>query len=226
MLMAVEKGNLQQVRAALHGELKIGDIVDYSPLASRAAELVPGAEPHWHVIETHPNGEATAAGHLIARRFGIFVPEIEETIIRRGRKIDVKRLMFRGYIFVFVWDILSHQRRIESVPGVARIMYVETAGGRKLPAVISDKKIDEIRAVENRERPLPEIMMPEQIGMPKKKGRWKKIQKKLYELQRAQWEHDNEVVGCSPWSAFQDGLMTLDADGRNQTLRKALQLAA
>jgi transcriptional antiterminator NusG len=153
------------------------------------------------------------------------VPEMEETIVRRGRKIDVTRLMFRSYIFIFAWDILAHQRRIQSVPGVARIMYVETVRGKR-PVVISDALIDQIRAVENRERPLPAVMIPEEFMPPKKKGRWTKKEKRTYELQRAEWERSNEVVGCRAWSAFQDSLLTLDDDGRNQTLRNALQLAA
>lgn len=223
--MAASKGNLEQVRAALAGDLAIGDIVDYSPVNTRLAEIMPGAVPQWHVVETHPNSERTAAAHLVARRFGIMVPEIEETILRRGRKIDVTRLMFRSYIFIFVWDIMAHQRRIQSVPGVSRIMYVETVRGKR-PAVISDAMVDEIRAVENGKRPLPAVMIPEEIAPPKKKGRWTKKEKRAYELQRAQWERNNEVVACRPWSAFQDCLLTLDEEGRNQTLRNALQLAA
>jgi transcriptional antiterminator NusG len=225
MLMAVEKGNLEQVRSALRGDLAIGDIVDYTPGNQRLAEIVAGAVPQWHVIEAHPNSERTAAAHLVARRFGMFVPETEETIIRRGRGVDVTRLMFRGYIFVFVWDILAHKRRIESIPGVSRIMYVDTAGGRKRPAVISDAMIDQIRAVENRERPLPAVMIPEEIAPPKK-GRLTHKQKRAYELARAEWERNNEVVACRSWSAFQDSLIKLDEEGRNQTLRNALQLAA
>jgi transcription antitermination factor NusG len=226
MLMAAEKGNLDQVRSALRGDLAVGDLVDYSPMNPWSAELVPGAMPQWHVLETYPNNERMAAAHLVARRFGMFVPEIEETIVLRGRKVDRVRLLFRGYIFVFVWDILRHQRRIESIPGVLRIMFVETSVGRKRPAVISDAKIDEIRAVENGERPLPTIMFPDEPSLPKKKGRYRKNEKRLYELQRAQWERDNEVVACQSWSPFQDSLSTLDEEGRNQTLRKALGIAA
>lgn len=223
--MATTKGNMEQVRAALSGELHVGDIVDYTPGNERLAEILPRATPQWHVLETHPNSERLAASHLIARRFGVFVPETEETIVRRGRKIDVTRLMFRTYIFVFVWDIMAHQRRIQSVPGVSRIMYVETVRGKR-PVVISDVLIDQIRAVENRERPLPAVMIPDEIAPPKKKGRWTKKEKRAYELQRAEWERGNEIVACRSWSLFQDSLLTLDEEGRNQTLRNALQLAA
>lgn len=218
-------GNMEQVRAELGRDLQVGDIVDYNGNPT-LAEIVPGRTPQWHVVETHPNRERTAAGHLIARRFGVFLPEKEETVVRRGRKFDQTSLIFRGYIFVFVWDIVEHIDRINSIPGVSRLVYVETMGGRRLPATLTDEQIDQIRAVENHERPLPAITIPEEIIRPKGKGRWTKKQKRLYDLQRQQIEHDNEVVACRPWSAFQDSLLTLDEEGRNQTLRNALGLAA
>ena len=217
--MAAEKGNLADVRAALGRALAVGDVVDYSTPNPLRAELVPGVSPRWHVVEAHR--ERTAAAHLIARRFGVFVPEKEQTVVRRGRKFEQTTLMFPGYIFVFVWDMGVHLHRIRAVPGVSNVMYID---GK--PAILSDELIDEIRAVENHERPLPTIMVPDEIAMPTKKGRWRKNAKRLYDLQRKQWEHDNEVVGCRSWSAFQDGLLTLDEEGRNQTLRNALQLAA
>jgi transcription antitermination factor NusG len=218
MLMATN-GNLADVRAALGRDLEVGDVVDYSTSNPLMAELVPGVSPRWHVVEVYR--ERTAAAHLIARRFGVFVPEKEQTVVRRGRKFEQTTLMFPGYIFVFVWDIGEHLHRIRAVPGVSRVMFID---GK--PAILSDKLIDEIRAVENRERPLPDIMVPGAPAMPKKKGRWSNKQKLLYEMQRAQWERDNEVVACRSWSAFQDSLLTLDEEGRNQTLRNALQLAA
>jgi transcription antitermination factor NusG len=223
MLMTT-RGNLAEVRAMLGRDLEIGDVVDHSGNPT-LAQIVPGKTPKWHVIETHPNRERTAAAHLIARRFGVFVPEKEETVVRRGRQLDQVSLMFRGYVFVFVWDIVEHINRIRAIPGVMRIVFVETANGAREPAVLKDDMIDQIRAVENTERPLPPIMIREEIINPSKKGRWTKKQKRLYEMQRAQLAHDNEIVGCRPWSAFQDGLMTLDGEGRNQTLRSALGLS-
>lgn len=232
MLMAVEKGNLADVRAALGRDLEVGDIVDYGPFNSAFAELVPDTSPHWHIIETHPSGERTAAAHLVARRFGVFIPEIEETVIKRGRKIDRARLMFNGYIFVFVWDVMSHLSRIEAIPGVARVMHslievrpaivkdgieIFPAVVEERPVIISDLIIDEIRAVENKQRPLKAIMT-DGGAQPKKKGRWRKWLKQLED------PRDNDIVGVRSWSAFQDGLQTLDSEGRNQTLLKALSL--
>jgi len=211
-------GNMEQVRAELGRDLQVGDVVDYSGNPT-LAQIVPGVEPRWHVVETHPNRERTAAGHLIARRFGVFVPEKEETIIRRGRVLDQVSLMFRGYVFVFVWDVVQHINRIRAIPGVMRM--VSFADGT--PAVISDELIDKIRVVENTLRPLPAIM--DDIVKPKK-GRWTKKQKMIYQLQREQARRDFEVVACRPWSPFENDIMTLDSEGRNQTLRKALGLAA
>jgi transcription antitermination factor NusG len=220
-----EIGNLAQVRREVNGGYNVGDFVDYGAYNPFAAEIVPGITPLWHVIETHPNHERTAAAHLIARRFGVFIPEIEETLIRRGRKIDVTRLMFRGYLFVFVWSIMQHLGRIETCPGVARVIFVDDEPDRpRLPAVISDKKIDEIRAVENSKRPLAGFMVDEDAFVAKKKRRWSKKKKEWYELQRQQQlARDNEIVACRPWSPFQDSLLNLDNEGRNQAMLSALE---
>lgn len=215
-------GNMEQVRAELGRDLQVGDIVDYSGDPTLAT-IVPGVRPAWHVIETHPNRERTAAGHLVARRFGVFVPEKEETIVRRGRKLEQTSLMFRGYVFIFVWGINQHFNRIRAVPGFARIVTTEDANGNRRPAVLDDDIIDKIRAVENTQRPLRGMTLDD---IKKPKGRWTKKQKMIYQLQREQAERDMEVVACRPWSPFEQDLMTLDSEGRNQTLRKALGLAA
>lgn len=217
-------GNLAQVRREVNGGYNVGDFVDYGAYNPFAAEIVPGITPLWHVIETQPNHERTAASHLIARRFGVFIPETEETLIRRGRKVDVNRLMFRGYLFVFVWSILRHLGRIETCPGVARVIFVDDEPDQpRRPAVISDKKIDEIRAVENSKRPLPMIMLDEIPGISKrKKPRRRNTPKSERERQI---ERGNDVVACRSWSPFQDSLLSLDSAGRNQTLLNALGLS-
>jgi transcription antitermination factor NusG len=229
MLAITESGNLALVRRELisGGGLNVGDFVDYGAFNPFAAEIVPGITPKWHLIETRPNHERIAAAHLIARRFGIFIPESELTVVRRGRKYETTRLMFTGYLFIFVWDILKHERRIESCPGVARIMRrVDDRGNH--PAVISDKTIDEIRAVENGQRPLPAIMLPPEISRPKSKKKNKKkykLRKKDKELHASPPQNDNDIVACYAWSPFQQDLKTLCDEGRNQSLRKALGLS-
>src|SRR4051812_7982600 len=78
----------------------------------RNAELAVGVTPAWYVIETYSHRERKVADELIERRFGIFVPEIEETIVRRGRSIDRKSLMFTSYIFVFMWLTAENYTRV------------------------------------------------------------------------------------------------------------------
>jgi transcription antitermination factor NusG len=231
--LSTETGNLQDIRAALGRDLEIGDIVDYSPFNSALAELVPDTSPHWHIVETLPNSERGVAKTLAERRFGVFVPEIDETVIKRGRKIDRARLMFNGYVFVFVWDIMQHLSRIETIPGVARLMHYRSeirpavfvdgtevlpAIYREVPWIIADEIINKVRAVENEMRPLKGFR-PDGTPQKAKKRRWSKW------VQQLASEENNDIVAVRAWSAFEDGLMTLDAPGRNQTLLRALSLS-
>jgi transcription antitermination factor NusG len=170
----------------------------------RDAELVPGLTPRWHVIETYAHCEREVAKELIARRFGIFVPEGTETIVRRGRRIDRIYLMFPGYIFVFLWLSDLNFHRVTCTPGVLQLL----SSVEGTPLILSDEQIDEIRAVENAER----------AELPSSKSK----RKKRRYSNRA---YDDDVIAVRPWSAFQDRLLTLDSEGRNQTLRKALGLS-
>lgn len=225
MLMPVDKNNLMQVREDLKSDgLHIGDLVDYGAFNPLVAEVVHGISPAWHLVETHPNQESTAAAHLVARRFGVFVPESEHDIIRRGRKRHVTRLMFTGYLFVFVWSVLYHRDRIEACPGVKRIVNITMPDGSERPAVVSDKEIDQIRSVENGQRPLPAILMPADISRPKSKKKHKSRKKKK-ELVKVDPQRDDDIVACYAWSPFQRDLLTLDEQGRNGALRKALGLS-
>jgi hypothetical protein len=141
--------------------------------------------------------------------------------------------MFTGYIFVFVWDVMQHLSRIEAIPGIARVMHslVETrkavikdgveivpAVFQERPVILSDEIIDKIRIVENIERPLKAVMS-ETTVVRKKKPRWRKAPK------QAAPESDNDIIAVRPWSAFQDSLLSLDTEGRNQTLLTALGLS-
>jgi transcriptional antiterminator NusG len=169
----------------------------------RDAEIVPGITPKWYVVKVYPGAERKVADELVARRFGIFIPESEKTVVRRGRKVDRVELMFPGYIFVFVWDVLQHRSRIECIPGVAGLVYVNS-----LPASISDEEIDIIRSVENGERPL---RMPN--GKPTRR--------------RKKWKPEKiEIISVKAWSPFADDLIELDSQGRNQSLMRALGLCS
>lgn len=215
--MLIAAGNMRNVQQAL----SVGEIVDYDGASALNAEIVAGTEPGWYIIETFANHERIAAAHMVGRRFGVFVPEKEETVVRRGRKIATTRLLFTGYVFVFVWDIERHFRRLTAIPGVMRVI-CRSGGGQPVPVKISDKMIDDIRAVENKHRPLPPILAESGVIGIKKKRRWRKSRQKPQDDANA---IDPTIVAVRPWSAFQDALITLDEQGRNQTLHRALGLA-
>jgi transcription antitermination factor NusG len=174
----------------------------------RAAEIVPGEGPKWYLLEVFETAQREVQKELSKRRFGIFVPETEVVEVKRGRKISRRIILFPGYIFVFVWDIERHWSRVMDVPGVIQIMAsadgimtqglpIACAFGK--PFVIPDEKIDDIRRLES--------------GFVHKRRR------------RGKRQHDDEVIGVYPWSAFPDRLLELDSNGRNQSLRKALGLS-
>ena len=178
---------------------------------SRNAELVPGVEGRWQVVEVYPGAERKVADEMIVRRFGIYLPEFEETIVRRGRKIDRTELMFPGYIFVFVWDAVEHRSRIEAIGGVLRLV-MDVNG---VPLGLTDDEIDLIRTVENQRRPLRlQEFSVEVEPRKKRRRRRKRIATKILD----------EIIATRPWSAFCDGLMAVDSEVRNQTLQKALGL--
>lgn len=214
-MAANENGNLQQVyrhlgddnarRARLADERMVKQ-------GGYSAEIVEGTAPKWYVLTTAANQERIAASHLIGRRFGVYLPETERTIVKRGN-----RLLFRGYVFLFVWDIDRHQRRIRACPGVMGFLCRE---GR--PAVLPDAEIDKIRKYENSERP---ICLPiEAVATPKKKKkRWRRSRRAVEE---AVPEEENAIVDVRPWGfRFDEPLVSPVEETRISALHKALGLA-
>ena len=56
-------------------------------------------------------------------------------MVLRHELIDLSdKLMFPGLVFVFVWDVLAHWRRIMACPGVQSIM----VDGNEKPVIVPD----------------------------------------------------------------------------------------
>jgi transcriptional antiterminator NusG len=199
------------------------------PTNPRYAEIVGGRSPRWHVVEVYASMQADIAADLAHHRYGVYVPEVDETIIKRGHKIDRRVPMFSGYIFVFMWQADQNWQWITSTPGVVAIL-----------GELSDEEIDIVRKVENTKRPIvialaapsevePEPQTPARTKSKKKRG-WKKRTSRKSRPKavkpRIITEADlrNEIITTRAWSAFDD-LIVLDSEGRNQTLRKALGLS-
>jgi transcriptional antiterminator NusG len=194
-MLAMSKGNLSEVCVAVGQVVGIVDPVD-----PRMADMAPGVTGSWILVETYPNEERTVAAHLVARRFGIYVPEIQQTIVRRGRKIEVTRLMFTSLIFVFVWGVERHWKRIISVPGVARIRTITAANDRTIPLVVPDQVINRIRVCENIERPIDSEVLERAIYGDKKGRNHKGRRPRRLLPKNLEWR---------TWDAFQDGSTVL-----------------
>lgn len=188
------------------------NLEQYRP--NRNAEVYPDVTPHWHVATVMPGRERTACDDLSDRSFGVYLPESEHVEIRRGRKVDFKRLMLPGYVFVFVWDVDRHMERIRACDGVRGMLFIN---GRV--AIVPDRLIDGVRAAENRERPLQGFRSEQ----PKK-------QKRCWRKARRASEHgevqENEIIAVHSYSPYVEELRSADDAERLSAFHRALGLPA
>jgi len=197
-----KRGNLATVR----DELRVGTVVDYVDLAAaghRTATLR-GASPQWFVVEIL-NRDVEA--ELIKRRFGIYVPECEERIVRRGRAIDRRTALFPGYVFVFMWSTDENWGLLANTPAVSSVL-----------GTVRDEVIDRIRHLENCWRPILLHHIEEREVVVRKKRKWRREARSVVV--------EDEIVAVRPWSAFEDAVQTLDSEGRNRALREYLAVPA
>lgn len=172
----------------------------------RAAQIAPGFDPKWYVIEVVSRD---VEAELVKRQFGIYVPEEEETVITRGRRVDRRVRMFPGYVFVFMWDTNENWSRLANIRGVIGVL-----------GALSDEAVDKIRYCENCARPvLLQSFEIEQDVVPKRRKRRRKVKRRIVVV------HD-EVTSVRAWSALEDAIMTLDSDGRIGALRNLLGVSS
>jgi transcriptional antiterminator NusG len=171
-------------------------ILTYDP----GAMQLDGVEPTWGVFEL---ASRKVEAELIKKRFGIYVPECEETIVRRGRKIERRLPLFPGYVFVLMPFTDENWNRIFNIRGVI-------AGIGSL----SWDDVDKVRTLENEKRPINLTYFEDmEIGeAKKKKKRWRKSRRV---------EKQDEIVRTyiGGWVDFEAAVQTCDGDGRNQALR-------
>lgn len=102
----------------------------------------------WHVLRTEPQREATAAGHLIGRRFDVYLPMVRGEI-RRGKlrvRTPVERPMMPGYLFALLDPASGCWDRVRSAPGVLDFLHLEHR-----PATLSEHAIAAVRQIEEAE---------------------------------------------------------------------------
>lgn len=171
------------------------------------ATIVPEVPACWHIVETYPTHEFIAAAHLAARRFGIFLPSFTVRFKDRFKKPRSReKKLFPGYVFVFVWDILYHRARILSCPGVKSIVH---AAGQA--ATVPFEMINHLRIREAYSQDLADA-----TGKRRRRRR-----------REPDSQEDQAPIGVTirVYDALH-GVETLDAEGRNKLLFKALGLAS
>ena len=94
----------------------------------------------WCAARLQPRREALALHFLDLAGFEIYLPRLREHRHVRGRRVEVRPLLFPGYAFVLI--VLQWTPRGDS-PGVATL--VMNGGG---PARVPDRVIAEIRSRE------------------------------------------------------------------------------
>lgn len=165
-----------------------------------AAEITAGS-PNWYILQTAPQRESKAAEYLSERRFGVYLPYYGERTKNRFGKPHYRVVpMFPGYLFVFVWDVVAHIRKILDCPGVSSIVYF--AGQ---PFVVPDIEINRIQTGE---------FLLELAQEPKPRRRRKR---------NREYQDHLEPGEIKIWTR---GMEPLDGEIRNQVLRKALGLAS
>ena len=188
----------ENLSAEVRAEL-LRPVQSYDP---RAAQIAPGIDPQWHVFEI---ASRKVEDELAKRQFGIYVPECQETIIRRGVPIERRFQMFPGYVFVFVWPTDENWNKIVNVRGVVRSI-----------GSLTDAEVDFIRLVENHARPIHLEYFDEVQEVPRKKRkRWRKARKVIVSV-------PDEIIKTRAWSAFDDIVHNLDGEGRSEALRQML----
>lgn len=218
---------IAEALADLSPEVRAELAKPFEPRDPRHAEIVPGKDPRWYVVEVFASEQTSVAETLAGHRFGVYVPEVEETVVRRGRKFDRRVPMFSGYLFVFMWYSDQHWQCISGIRGVVGIV-----------GSLTDAEIDVVREIENSKRPviIDVRAVPEPEPAPavrsksKKKRRWKNRKGAKAKAKAAKpkviTEADlrAEIITTRAWSAFDD-VLQLDSEGRNQTLMRALGLS-
>lgn len=97
----------------------------------------------WYALCVAPAHERVAAAHLVARRFGIFLPTLDHMTSQHGRRVPRQDPMLPGYIFISSVGLIW--RRALSCPGVTGLLH---KSGSDEPAEIPQSFIEVLQVIE------------------------------------------------------------------------------
>jgi transcriptional antiterminator NusG len=121
-------------------------------------------QPHWYVVHTYSGHEAKVMNNILRRAetmrksdkiVRIVVPMETETKTRAGKKTEVKRKLYPGYVFINMvmddstWDL------VKSTIGVTGFIPPTDPG--KKPVPLPDREIKEILEAVEGNTPVPVI---------------------------------------------------------------------
>ncbi|ODM71691.1 transcription termination/antitermination NusG family protein [Bradyrhizobium elkanii] len=132
---------------------------------------VDGSAARWYVVSVFTR---EAERELAKRRFGIYVPAYLETIVARGRKIDVWVQIMPGYVFVLLWETDANLQRVARTNGVDKVLgWIEDTEIHKLRYLESCEQLDEQQREAARERVLRRLQR-KRVGGSRRKKRSRK----------------------------------------------------
>lgn len=225
MLMANEMPLITMNRGLTRKQRELMDEIDRQAagIAARIeatggyADVVPSEKPRWHVAIAFPGKEKIAARELSDRGFGVYVPEMDVIEVRRGRKVERKQLLLPGYVLFFGWALDKQRERARACDGVAELLCF----GLRVAAV-PDCVIDQIRRIENTERPLPLLLIEADADVDVKKKRKRQSRKTHREVQVS----DCDIVGVHAYSPFLEELRSGSEEEWLAAFHKVMDLAS
>ena len=97
----------------------------------------------WLIARTKPNQEKKAELNLINQGFRAYLPRLKRKKLRNNVWVDVKELLFSGYIFIEISEFDIKITKINSTYGVSRLL-IDSSSLK--PHIISDDVINYIKS--------------------------------------------------------------------------------
>lgn len=85
-------------------------------------EIPYGSQTHWYVVQTKPHQEFRALEHLRNQNYDCYLPTLQVTKPRRGKKMSVIEPMFSRYLFIRLDNVNTDWSPIRNTRGVSNMV--------------------------------------------------------------------------------------------------------